>query len=153
MAIFLTIIITLVAWQLLCTLFAFIIDDGEKYCCFSTFIILSIGRITVYPISKLICKIRLKRYNKKYSQIQFWYWNDKTKRYYCSHSWYIKNELINRFNITEIKEKEKTANYIATVKTAEIKHCYDLKEYMLTEKDLTNGMIGCTVDYIANFLK
>ena len=153
MTIFLTIIITLAVWQLLCTLFAFIVDDGEKYCCFSTFIVLGIGRITVYPISKLIYKIRLKRYNKKHSLIQFWYWNEKTKKYYCSHFWYVKNELVNRFNITEIKEKEKTTDYVATVEAAKIKHYYDLKEYTLTEKDLINGVAGCSADYIANFLK
>lgn len=153
MTIFLTIIITLAVWQLLCTLFAFIVDDDEKYCCFSTFIVLGIGRITVYPISKLVYKIRLKRYNKKHSLIQFWYWNEKTKKYYCSHSWYVKNELVNRFNTTEIKEKEKTADYIATVKTAEIKHYCDLNGHILWEKDLTNGVAGCSADYIANFLK
>lgn len=151
MTIFLTIIITLAAWQLLCTLFAFIVDDGEKYCCFSTFIVLGIGKITVYPVSKLVYKIRLKRYNKTHKLYYLYEYDEKRNKYLMVTSAVIENDFAKQFNIKENKNNP-TDKYIVVPANTLIKNLCIISECKIDKTFSNQFFYRFPKTYIENYM-
>ena len=151
MTIFLTIIITLVVWQLLCVLFTVFVSEEDSFVFFSTFIFSSIFCFIVKPIYELIEKIRIYWYNKDYKIYTLYEKNDRDNIYYPIQTLCIKNDFSEQFNIKETT-KGITDKFIIIPKKEKIRNINFLKHYTIKE-DFTGTIIEqYGIEYIKNYM-
>lgn len=151
MTIFLTIIITLVVWQLLCVLFAGFFGDGDNYVYFSTFILSSLFVGVVKPFKSLNRKIFLNKYNKTHKLYFLYEYNEETKKYLMITSVVIENDFAKQFNIKEDKNNS-TDKYIVVPTNTLIKNLHIISECRI-DRTFFNGIFDTfSRTYIENYM-